>query len=131
MDPGNDEGGNGGVTTALQATTGSINTSFAAMAQQLDLCGIRNTALAMGVHRADGTELQRIAPTILGTNEIAPLTMATAFAGFANRGTVCTPIAIDRIVDRSGTDIAHPPPSARRDCPRRSPRRPATPSNRS
>ncbi|PPI51631.1 transglycosylase domain-containing protein [Rathayibacter iranicus] len=106
--PGNDEGGNGGVTTALQATTGSINTSFAAMAQQLDLCGIRNTALAMGVHRADGTELQRIAPTILGTNEIAPLTMATAFAGFANRGTVCTPIAIDRIVDRSGTDIAPP-----------------------
>ncbi|QHC66013.1 PASTA domain-containing protein [Rathayibacter sp. VKM Ac-2759] len=109
--PGNDEGGNGGVTTALQATTGSINTSFAAMAQQLDLCGIRNTALAMGVHRADGTELQKYAPTILGTNEIAPLTMATAFAGFANKGTVCTPIAIDRIVDRSGADVA-PPASA-------------------
>ncbi|MWV49229.1 PASTA domain-containing protein [Rathayibacter sp. VKM Ac-2803] len=106
--PGNDEGGNGGVTTALQATTGSINTSFAAMAQQLDLCGIRNTALAMGVHRADGTELQKLAPTILGTNEIAPLTMATAFAGFANKGTVCTPIAIDRIVDRAGADVAPP-----------------------
>ncbi|PPI21779.1 penicillin-binding protein [Rathayibacter sp. AY1B1] len=106
--PGNDEGGNGGVTTALQATTGSINTSFAAMAQQLDLCGIRNTALAMGVHRADGTELQKLAPTILGTNEIAPLTMATAFAGFANKGTVCTPIAIDRIVDRTGADVAPP-----------------------
>ncbi|KZX21425.1 penicillin-binding protein [Rathayibacter tanaceti] len=106
--PGNDEGGNGGVTTALQATTGSINTSFAAMAQQLDLCGIRNTALSMGVHRADGTELQKLAPAILGTNEIAPLTMATAFAGFANKGTVCTPIAIDRIVDRTGADIAPP-----------------------
>ncbi|MBF4462870.1 MULTISPECIES: penicillin-binding protein [unclassified Rathayibacter] len=106
--PRNDEGGNGGVTTALQATTGSINTSFAAMAQQLDLCGIRNTAQAMGVHRADGRELQKLAPTILGTNEIAPLTMATAFAGFANKGTVCTPIAIDRIVDRTGADI--PPP---------------------
>ncbi|PPI41594.1 hypothetical protein [Rathayibacter tritici] len=84
--PGHDEGGNGGVTTALQATTGSINTSFAAMAQQLDLCGIRNTALAMGVHRADGTELQKLAPTLLGT----------------------TPVAIDRIVDRTGADIAPP-----------------------
>ncbi|TCL81404.1 MULTISPECIES: transglycosylase domain-containing protein [unclassified Rathayibacter] len=107
-DPKNDEGGNGGVYSALDATKGSINTGFAAMAQQLDLCGIRNTALAMGVHRADGTELQKFAPTILGTNEIAPLTMATAFAGFANKGSVCTPIAIDRIVDRGGADVAPP-----------------------
>ncbi|KQQ21142.1 hypothetical protein ASF48_11470 [Rathayibacter sp. Leaf299] len=107
-DPKNDEGGNGGVYSVLDATKGSINTGFAAMAEQLDLCGIRNTALAMGVHRADGTELQKFAPTILGTNEIAPLTMATAFAGFANKGTVCTPIAIDRIVDRTGADVAPP-----------------------
>ena len=47
-DPKNDEGGNGGVYSALDATKGSINTGFAAMAQQLDLCGIRNTALRQG-----------------------------------------------------------------------------------
>ncbi|NQX10907.1 penicillin-binding protein [Microbacteriaceae bacterium VKM Ac-2855] len=106
--PGNDEGGNGGVYTALQATIGSINTGFAGMAEQLDLCAIRNTATAMGVHRATDTELERNPSAILGTNTIAPLTMANAFAGFANKGTVCTPIAIDRILDRTGTELAKP-----------------------
>ncbi|NQX27272.1 transglycosylase domain-containing protein [Microbacteriaceae bacterium VKM Ac-2854] len=106
--PGNDEGGNGGVYTALSSTVGSINTGFAGMAEQLDLCGIRNTAQAMGVHRADDNDLEWFPSTILGTNEVAPLTMAGAFAGFANQGVVCTPIAIDRIVDRSGTELAHP-----------------------
>ena len=34
------------------------------------------------------------------TTTIAPLTMATAFAGIANNGLTCTPIAIDKIVER-------------------------------
>jgi membrane peptidoglycan carboxypeptidase len=40
---------------------------------------------------------------ILGTNNIAPLTMATAYAGIANGGTVCTPIAIDKVVNADGS----------------------------
>jgi membrane peptidoglycan carboxypeptidase len=45
---------------------------------------------------------------ILGTNEIAPLDMAAAFAGIANNGVFCAPIAIDRIVDSSGNEIPVP-----------------------
>jgi membrane peptidoglycan carboxypeptidase len=106
--PGNDEGGNGGQYTALQSTKQSINTGFIAMAKQLDLCGIRKTAESMGVHRADGGPLLQSPATVLGTNEVAPLSMATAFATFASGGTTCDPIAIDRVVKPDGTEIPVP-----------------------
>ncbi len=70
------------------------------MASKLDLCGIRDTAASFGVHRADGTELLYVPATILGTNEIAPLTMAAAYAGISNNGTVCSPVAIDKVILR-------------------------------
>lgn len=106
--PRNDEGGNGGFWTALHNTVNSENTGFVAMAKQLDLCGIAKTAEALGAHRADGTALLQYPSTVLGTNEIAPLSMATAFAGLANQGLSCSPIAIDRIVDAKGEEIAPP-----------------------
>ena len=40
---------------------------------------------------------------------IAPLTMATAYAGIANHGVVCTPVAIDSITGADGTKIAATP----------------------
>jgi membrane peptidoglycan carboxypeptidase len=45
---------------------------------------------------------------VLGTNEVAPLSMAVAFAGIANDGVTCSPIVIDKIVGADGTEI--PPP---------------------
>ena len=84
-----------------QAMALSINTAFMSMASKLDLCDIRDTALAFGVHRADGTELQYIPASVLGVNELAPLTMAVAEAALPNNGVVCTPIAIDRVVVRA------------------------------
>jgi membrane peptidoglycan carboxypeptidase len=83
-----------------QAVVTSQNTAFAAMASKLDLCAIRDTAASFGVHRADGTELLYVPATILGTNEIAPLTMAAAYAGISNNGTVCSPVAIDKVILR-------------------------------
>lgn len=85
----------------LTAMSMSINTAFMSMASQLDLCDIRDTALAFGVHRADGNELAYIPASVLGVNEIAPLTMAIAQAALPNKGVVCSPIAIDRVVVRS------------------------------
>jgi len=87
--------------SVVQATAISENTAFANMASQLDLCDIRDLALAFGVHRADGTELQYVPSSILGVNEISPLSMAVAQAGVANKGIACTPVAIDRVVIRS------------------------------
>ena len=91
--------------TAAQATAKSMNTAYAAMAQQLDTADIARVAEKLGVHRADGAPLDTFASSILGTNEIAPLTMAAAYAGIASGGTYCKPIVIDKIVDDEGTDL--------------------------
>ena len=106
--PRNDANESGGNYSALESTIGSINTGFIGMAKQLDLCGIKQTAEAFGVHRADGDPLVQGPSSVIGTNEVAPLSMAVAFAGIANNGLTYTPIAIDRIVGRDGEEI--PPP---------------------
>ncbi|QHC57841.1 transglycosylase domain-containing protein [Rathayibacter sp. VKM Ac-2760] len=107
--PKNDDSSeNASSMTALAATTNSINTGFMGMAQQLDVCDVRTTAESFGVHRADGGELASGPASVLGTNEIAPLTMATAYAGIANDGTTCSTVVIDKITDASGAAVAAP-----------------------
>ena len=98
--------------TVSTAMAMSINTAFMSMASQLDLCDIRDTAISFGVHRADGGELQYIPASVLGVNEIAPLTMAVAEAALPNGGVVCTPIAIERVVKRSSGEEMTVPKSS-------------------
>ncbi|WP_022884146.1 transglycosylase domain-containing protein [Glaciibacter superstes] len=107
-DPKNDANEAGANYSALEATIGSINTGFVGMAKQLDLCGIRKTAEAFGMHRADHNPLLQSAATVLGTNEVAPLSMTVAFAGIANGGVTCSPIAIDKIVGPDGAELPIP-----------------------
>ncbi len=106
--PRNDGGSNPGTVTVLGATSASVNNAYINMAKRLDQCEIRKTAQAFGVERADGTVLTSYVSDILGTNEVAPLNMAAAFAGIANNGIYCAPLAIDRIVDSSGNEIPVP-----------------------
>jgi membrane peptidoglycan carboxypeptidase len=105
FDVGNDTSGEGGYQTVLSATARSVNGAFASMAQKLDLCQIRDVAKSMGVHRADGAELDVFPSSILGTNQIAPLTMASAIATIAANGVYCAPTAVDRIVDSFGKEL--------------------------
>jgi membrane peptidoglycan carboxypeptidase len=105
---------NGGHYSALESTIKSINTGFIGMAKKLDLCGIRKTAQAFGVHRADGKPLAQGASSVIGTNEIAPLTMAVAFAGIANKGVTCSPIVIDRIIGADGKKMPVPRTTCKR-----------------
>lgn len=108
--PPNFGGGSGGpATTVLQSTINSFNISFVTMAQKLDLCDIRDTATSMGVHRADGGELDYRPATVLGTNELAPLTMAAAVATIGAGGLYCKPTAIDQIVDSDGVELGGQP----------------------
>jgi membrane peptidoglycan carboxypeptidase len=95
----------GGQMTAATATQRSVNGAFISMALKLDLCEIKNTAESLGVHRADGNPLMTNPSSVLGTNEIAPLTMAAAYAGIASGGTFCDPIAVDRIVGPTGEQL--------------------------
>ncbi|WP_051973315.1 transglycosylase domain-containing protein [Cryobacterium sp. MLB-32] len=94
--------------SALESTIGSINTGFLGMAKELDLCEIKNTAESFGVHTATGADLETGASSVLGTNVIAPLTMAVAFAGIANNGSTCSPIAIKSMVAADGTEMPVP-----------------------
>ena len=102
--PKNDSPREGGKMTVAAATQGSVNVAFMSMAQRLDLCKIRSTAMAMGAHRADGAELDAYPSATLGTNEIAPLTMAGAIATIGANGVYCAPTIIDKIVLPDGTE---------------------------
>ncbi|HEV7813425.1 MAG TPA: transglycosylase domain-containing protein [Leifsonia sp.] len=105
----NDESNLSGTMTVLKATADSVNTAFANMATQLDLCKISDAAKSLGLHTASpSTPWQLLPAMILGVNTISPLTMATAYAGIANGGKVCTPVAIDRVVTPDGKDHAVP-----------------------
>jgi membrane peptidoglycan carboxypeptidase len=94
----------------LDATAQSVNTAFAEMATQLDLCGIKQDAQSLLVHGADEQANPYIAnpSSVLGTNYIAPLTMATAYAGLANNGIACSAIAIDSITGPRSKNIPVP-----------------------
>lgn len=106
----NDEGESVSRINVMNATAASVNSAFAMMATKLDLCGIKEGAQALGVHGADEQANPFMAnpSSVLGTNYIAPLTMATAYAGIANHGVACSPVAIDKIVAADGTLHAVP-----------------------
>jgi membrane peptidoglycan carboxypeptidase len=106
--PKNDAGEPDPNYSALESTVRSINTGFIGMAKRLDLCKIRDRAMSFGVVRADGNPLQKFPSTVLGTEEVAPLNMAVAFAGIANKGVTCTPIVIDKIVNSDDVEIPAP-----------------------
>ncbi|SIT69609.1 transglycosylase domain-containing protein [Microbacterium sp. RU33B] len=102
-------GGGGRVGTPMQFTASSLNTGFAAMAKQLDLCDISKVAARMGVTRGNGNPVEVTgAYSILGSEDVAPLAMAGAYATIANGGVYCQPKAIDRITDADGNELALP-----------------------
>jgi membrane peptidoglycan carboxypeptidase len=105
FDVGNDTSGEGGYQSVISATARSVNGAYVSMAQKLDLCEIRDVAESMGVHRADAKPLSTLPSSVLGINEIAPLTMAGAIATIAANGVYCAPTAVDRIVDSSGNEL--------------------------
>jgi membrane peptidoglycan carboxypeptidase len=99
----NDEG-SASRLSVMAATAQSVNTAFAMMGTKLDLCSILRTAKALGVHAASpANPLTSVPSMILGVNYISPLTMATAYAAIADGGTVCTPVAIEKVTGPHGT----------------------------
>jgi membrane peptidoglycan carboxypeptidase len=97
------------VVSVMDATKWSINSAFASIGEQLDQCEIRKTAESLGIHRADGSRLQSNPSAILGTNELAPLTMANAWAGIANDGKFCETIILDHAVGPNGEELPGQP----------------------
>lgn len=107
--PANTGGSSATQQSVLLATANSVNTAYVAMTNQLDLCGVRDTAEALGFHRADGNEFQVVPSMVLGTQNASPLTMASVAQTIANHGVRCDPIAILSITDADGNDVEVPP----------------------
>lgn len=103
--PGNSEGLAAVQQPVWLATANSVNTAYVSMASQLDLCDIRDTAQAMGFHRADGKPFELVPSMTLGSQNASPLTMASVYQTFANRGVHCEPRAILDIKDLEGNDV--------------------------
>jgi len=111
--------GEKGTRTVMAATAASINGAYASMGLELDQCKTKRIAESLGVHPANrvdlpstdimDNELQSNPSAILGTNVIAPLTMAAAYAGIANHGIYCAPRAVDGITDADGNQLPGQP----------------------
>lgn len=111
--PHNSEGGDSGPISVLRATFNSVNSGYMAIANQLNLCGIFDTATSLGVHDPYGKAISPLPARVLGTAELAPMTMAAAFAAFAANGTFCEPIAITSVTDTDGNQLAVPASNCR------------------
>jgi len=86
----------------------SANTYFITLAERIGLCEQARIAESMGVRLGNGDSLLRVPSFSLGTMEVSPLSMAGAYATFANHGVFCTPVAILDITDRNGDQVAVP-----------------------
>jgi membrane peptidoglycan carboxypeptidase len=113
---GNSEGGKG-VMSVLDATRNSVNNAYADIAAELDLCDIMNGAAEIGVHKAGGLAgdgpFDPIPANVIGSQSIAPLTMAAAFASFASGGVYCDPVAILSVVDSNAEPLPVPAANCR------------------
>jgi membrane peptidoglycan carboxypeptidase len=102
-------GGGGYVGTPMTFTRDSLNTGFFAMAEKLDLCDIQKVATKMGVTTGQGQPVNMDTLfSVVGSNNVTPLAMASAYATVANNGVYCQPKAIDRVTDADGNEIAPP-----------------------
>ncbi len=118
--PANTESSLGGNMSVLKATYLSVNTAYASMSTQLDLCGVRNTAWDMGFRPTVNNETRQplttatvddvyITPSmVVGTQNTSPLQLAAAYATIASNGTYCDPIAITKVTKPDGSEIKVP-----------------------
>jgi len=107
---GNFNGVSGYTGTPMTFTRESLNSGYFAMASQLDICDINGVADRLGVNLGNGgkTTDQNVPYDVLGSKYISPLDMAGAYATVANKGTYCTPVAIDRVVTQKGEELPVP-----------------------
>ncbi|WP_407912926.1 transglycosylase domain-containing protein [Kitasatospora sp. NE20-6] len=87
----------------------SVNTYFVQMEEEVGLCAMKQMATKLGIGKlANGSPIKQVPSMVLGTQEVSPLTMASAYAAFAARGKYCKPVAITSVVGTDGKKLAVP-----------------------
>lgn len=87
-----------GRISLAQATTNSVNTVYAALALKIGPENIVTMAERMGIT----SQLRPVPSITLGTSEVSPLDMASAFTNFATNGLHAEPYLVSRIFDANG-----------------------------
>ncbi len=89
-------------------TAESVNTYFVDLEQKTGVCRPAEIAASMGVTKSDGSPLDAVPSFVLGANEVAPLSLANAYATFAAHGLYCPAHAVLSITKPDGTSIPLP-----------------------
>ncbi|MCU7823933.1 transglycosylase domain-containing protein [Kitasatospora sp. DSM 101779] len=98
-----------GPFTLKDAMAKSVNTYFVQMEEEVGLCAMKQMATKLGIGKlANGSAIKQVPSMVLGTQEVSPLTMASAYAAFAARGKYCKPIAITSVVNPDNKKLPVP-----------------------
>jgi len=101
--PQNYDGSTGGLTTFREGLRKSMNLISVRMVQQ-DIAPadqVKQTAIRMGIN----TDIRAVDALALGTSEVFPIEMVSAYSALSNRGVYSKPFAITKIEDRYGNII--------------------------
>jgi len=96
--PKNVEGEANGPVTLLNATAHSINCAYVRLGASVGLDRIVDMASRLGIPRSKLTPLPSMS---LGTEEVSPLDMASAYATIADDGVRHEPRFVEKVVDRN------------------------------
>ena len=101
--PQNYDGSTGGLTTFREGLRKSMNLISVRMVQQ-DIAPadqVKQTAKRMGIN----TDKRAVEAIALGTSEVFPIEMVSAYSALSNMGVYSKPFAITKIEDRYGNII--------------------------
>ena len=101
--PQNYDGSTGGLTTFREGLRKSMNLISVRMVQQ-DIAPaeqVKQTAKRMGIN----TDIRAVDAIALGTSEVFPIEIVSAYSALANKGVYSKPFAITKIEDRYGNII--------------------------
>lgn len=100
-----------GTIDMLKATQASVNNYYIQLERDIGICASINMAKKTGVKLSNGKDLatESYNPSfVLGTSDVTPLSMAEAYATFANRGIHCDPIILESVQNKDDEEIAVP-----------------------
>ena len=109
--PQNYDGSTGGLTTFREGLRKSMNLISVRMVQQ-DIAPadqVKQTAKRMGIN----TDIRAVDAIALGTSEVFPIEMVSAYSALSNMGVYSKPFAITKIEDRYGNCLLYTSPSPR------------------
>jgi membrane peptidoglycan carboxypeptidase len=108
--PRNYEGAYAGRVTAARALARSLNVASVRLATLVGIPRVIDGARALGIR----SRLRPVLSLALGTSEVSPLELTTAYATVANHGVYVRPVAVRAVIDREGNVLWTPRRESRR-----------------